>query len=233
MPPIRADAEHPPQTMTWAKAAPMFVIAVLFDALRLMCQQLWFFGPALAALYCTAEGGAALSSWTFGALGTKTAGFACSVGATIIGAYGLPIIEVVGIILAIAVGLIGWMTVGLMLITTNGRIFKENAANSLWFIGSLLISEVPFVGTIPALTGTLFKMYSVQIRTEKAALRAYHQRQETLNVQQRQMQAAQRMQMRAAQARNEQDATQTEMALEAEAIDNASGEIPEERPAVS
>lgn len=233
MPLTRADAEQPPQTMTWAKASPVFVVSVLFDALRLMCQQLWFFGPALAALYCTSEGGAALSSWTFGALGTKTAGFACSVGATVIGAYGLPVIEVMGIILAIAVGLIGWMTIGLMLITSNRRIFKENAGNSLWFIGSLLISEVPFVGTIPALTGTLFKMYSVQIRTEKAALTAYHQRQETLKVQERQMQAAQLMQMRAAQARSEQDSAQAQMALEAEAIDEASDEIPEERPAMS
>ena len=65
-----------------------------------------------------------------------------------------------------ATGFAGWLIVGGWLMATNSRIFKENA---LWFVGSLLFSEVPFIGAIPAITVSVWKMHSNQIKIEKAA----------------------------------------------------------------
>ena len=195
--PNRTDLGPPPETMTWGKASPVFIVAGIFDVLRLMCEQLWFFGPALVALYCADKVG---DIAVVGGLLVK----ACIAGAAVGGAYGLPIIEALGIVLAIAVGFMGWLIVGLMLIMTNRRIFKENSVNIIWFAGSLLISEIPFVGTLPALSGTLFKMYRTQIRKEKAALAEYKKKSEEARIQERQRQAAEVMQMRAMQQDQEQ-----------------------------
>ena len=212
--PNRTDLGPPPETMTWGKASPIFIVAGIFDALRLMCEQLWFFGPALVALYCADKvGGIAL----VGGLLVK----ACIAGAAVGGAYGLPIIEALGIILAIAVGFMGWLIVGLMLVMTNRRIFKENSLNIVWFAGSLLISEIPFVGTLPALSGTLFKMYRTQIHKEKAALAEYKKKSEEARVQERQRQAAEVMQMRAMQQDQEQ-AIEEEAGAETEAANDES-----------
>lgn len=180
----------PPPTMTWGKASPVLIFSVLFDVLRFMCAQLWFFGPAMIALYCV---GKVESVWVVGSLLKN----ACAVGATVAGVFGFPILEVVGLILAMAVGLIGWLTIGLIVLTTNSRIIQRNPMNTLWFVGSLLISEVPFVGALPALTVTMFRMYSVQIKKEQAALKEYQRLVEEELVEQRQARAAELMQARA------------------------------------
>ncbi|MFZ2167766.1 MAG: hypothetical protein WAV50_02755 [Minisyncoccia bacterium] len=179
--------------MTWAKAVPVLVLALVFDALRLFFEMFWFFGPAIAALYCTD----AASSWV-GSLWGLTAA-ACTTVAALAGAYASPATTAFGVVMAIAVGLIGWMTLGLILIMTNARMFKENAGNTLWFVGSLLVSETPLLGAVPALTGSLARLYSVQIKKEKAVFRAYQKEEADRQVKERQEQAA-----RATQARNAQ-----------------------------
>jgi len=176
--------------MTWGKATPLFVIAVIFDALRFMCEQLWLFGPALSALYCTVK--------VSDVVGTTLGGFLCTTAAGTVGFVSAPALEALGIVMAIAVGLFGWLTIGLLLIMTNARIFKENAANTVWFMVSLLISEVPLVGSVPALTGTLWRMYSVQIKKDREAFKKYEGEQAAEQLQERRQQAAQLMQAQAA-----------------------------------
>lgn len=178
--------------MTWAKATPTLILALVFDALRLFFELFWFFGPAIAALYCADTA----SGWV-GSLWGLTAA-ACTTIAAVAGAYASPATTAFGVVMAIAVGLIGWMTLGLLLIMTNARMFKENAGSALWFVGSLLVSEAPLLGAVPALTGSLARLYSVQIKKEKVAFLAYQEEEAAYQQKERQQQAA-----RATQVRNE------------------------------
>ncbi len=177
--PQKRNSAEPPKVMTWGKAAPILAVCVIFDALRLMFEMFWFFGPAMAALYCTVK--------VSGVVGTTLGGFACGVGATVAGTLGAPAIEVFGVVMAIAVGLFGWLVIGLWLMVTNARIFKENAA---WFAGSLLISEIPIVGSIPALTIIVWKMYRTQITLEKAEMQRYEQERAAAERQEREQRIA-------------------------------------------
>jgi hypothetical protein len=151
--------------MTWMGAFPILVIAGIFDLLRLFFEQFWFFGPALAAVYCTSK--------VSGVVGTTIGGLICTAGAGAVGYVGSGAIESFGVVMAMAVGLFGWMTVGLMLIMMNGRIFKENEYHSLWFAFSLLIGEVPIIGSFPALIVIIWKMYGTQIKKDEILMKKY------------------------------------------------------------
>lgn len=192
----------PPPTMTWKKASPVLVISVVFDALRLLFQMFWFFGPALAALYCTSK--------ISGAVGTYGGGALCAAGATAAGFFGAPAIAAFGVVMAMAVGLFGWLAVGGWLMATNSRIFKENA---LWFVGSLLFSEVPFIGAIPVITVSVWKMHSNQIKIEKAVYKKWQKENAAAELQERRQQEVQLMQARATQqqAANDEMYNQEEM----------------------
>lgn len=204
----RMSQKSPPETMTWIKALPVLVVCVVFDALRFIFEQFWFFGPALAALWC---GSKVEGVWLVGKL--LVAG--CVAAASVVGFYASPAIMGFGVIMAMAVGLIGWMTIGLILILFNRRILEENA---LQFASSLLVSEVPFVGSIPAITIIVGKMYRTQIKVEKAALKKYWTDHAAALQEERQQQAAELMYARNMQIAQiqEQEAIDDEMYAEEE-----------------
>lgn len=154
--------------MTWAGAIPVLAIAGLFDAVRMFFEQFWFFGPAAIGAYCTNK-----ASGYVGMLWGLTPA-ACGTGATALGYFGSPVFTTIGFVMAFAVGLLGWLTVGALLMATNSRIFKENG---LWFAASLLISEIPIIGTIPALSVMVWRMYRTQIKKEAAVLKKYKKEQ--------------------------------------------------------
>lgn len=160
----RKPANNPPPVMTWKKARPVLLLGVLFDALRLMFEGFVVFGPAIGAAFCSyiVSSNNAIAD----AIG-KTS---CAVAATAVGVAAAPAIAAFGVIMAMAVGFLGWLIIGGILFKTNRRIFRENA---VWFIGSLMLSEIPLVGAIPAITLILWKMYRTQIRKEHADLRKY------------------------------------------------------------
>ena len=210
MPSRRNSNQSPPKTMTWAKAMPVLVVCLIFDALRFMFEQFWLFVPIFIGVGTSALiGGGAIGH----VAGTVVGGAA--------GIFGAGVIEVLGIVMAMAVGFLGWMTVGLVLMITDARIFKENASNALWMLFSLGVSEVPLVGTVPVLTGTTWKMYHTQIKKETAALKQYEKEQDTLRQQEQEMQAQQviqAVQMRMAeedQAANDEDDDDEEIPAEA------------------
>jgi hypothetical protein len=210
--------------MTWSKAMPVLIVCVIFDALRIFFEQFWFFGPALAMMACTGIGGAILEYVPFG-LGMKAAAAACGA-ALVVAEYlgiGVPI-AAFGVLMAMAVGLMGWLTVGLMLILSNARIFEENAGHALWFAASLLVSEIPIVGTIPAFTVVVWRMYRVQIKKETAALRKYESEQAAALQEEQQQRAAEFMQF---QASRQAQITEQEEMLEQEQEEQLMGEIPE------
>jgi uncharacterized membrane protein len=189
--------DTPLEAMTWGRALPVLALCLLFDALRFMCEQLWFFGPAIASIYCTAK--------VSGSVGTSLAGLLCGTGGIAAGYFGAPLIVPLGVVLAMAVGLFGWLVIGAWLTFANKRIFKEN---SLWFAGSLLLSETPLIGALPALTGIVGKMYRTQIQKEAAELAAYKKRREEATLAERRMKTAQFIQNQQAVAADDAPYTQ-------------------------
>src|SRR3989344_216103 len=100
--------------------------------------------------------------------------------------------------------------------------------NALWFGASLLVSEVPFVGSIPALTIVMWRMHHVQIKIEKEALKKWKKENADAQLQERRQQIAEQAQMIQYQAGQVAQAQQ-EAANDAMAIEAANDErIPEE-----
>lgn len=202
--------------MTWMGASPVLIVCFIFDALRFLFEQFWLLGPALAGIYCATQ---TSDIAVIGELLTK----GCLVGASALGYFGGPALVVFGTVMAMAVGLFGWLTVGLMLLMTNARIFKQHPSHSLWLVISLLISEIPLIGSIPALTITVGKMYHTQIKTDKEALKKHRDANAAAQLQERQQQAAELMQARVAQ-QAEMEATNAAMDVE----EMGDEEIPDE-----
>lgn len=184
--------------MTWSRAIPVLVVAFIFDALRFLFDMFWFFGPAIAALYCTSAANSALGTSVAGVAG-KVVAVGCSAVAGVAGYFAAPALIMFGVIMAMAIGLMGWMTIGFIILMTNPRILKGTGGNAVWFIVSLLISELPLIDAVPALTGTLFRMYSVQIKNEAHAQQAYEKAHAEEQLQERNQHRAQLTQARDAQ----------------------------------
>lgn len=165
MPPRKINP--PPEVMSWGKLSAVLVVSVsvIFDALRIASGALWLFGPAVAAVYCQQK----LS----GSLGETISAAVCATGATTLGTVASPAFMLFGTVLAMIVGIFGWLIVMAIIIFTNERLVKENLSHVFWLAGSLLVSEIPLLGSIPALTATVIKLYSAQIKRDKELLRAY------------------------------------------------------------
>ncbi len=195
--------------MTWPKASPVLTVAVVFDLLRIFFEFFWFFGPVVAAVACTATATSAAGTSMAGIAG-KAVAAGCTTIAGGLGFFGVGAIETFGVIMAMATGFLGWLVIGLMLMLMNARIFKEEAGHALWFVASLAIAEVPLIGAIPSFTLSTWRMYHIQIKSEKAKMKKYQQEQGALQQKQRQqaMMEAQLMQYQASQiAQTEQEAS--------------------------
>ena len=196
--------------MTWAEARPVLSICLISDALGSFFAMFWLIGPALAAAYCTVEGGIALETWALGLLGTKTATAVCSYGAVKAGAIFSAPLTTFGTVMDMAIGLFGWLTAGLILIIKNARIFKENAGHTFWFVVSLLISEIPIIGTVPSLSVTMWRLYHTQIKKDKEVLKQYESEHAATLQKERQERAAELMHIRTAQLEQAEAEQETE-----------------------
>lgn len=203
--------------MTWGKASPVLVISVVFDAVRFMFTWFIFFGPALTSLYCTIKGSSTAVGSFFGTAAVETA---CGVGVIAAGVVGAGAIETFGIVMAMVTGFAGWFAILIIFLIFNARIFKGNA---LWFGGSLLLSEIPFINSLPALTVTVWKMYHTQIRIEKAERGKWEKENAAAQAQERQWQELQLQHYQAAQMAEAEAAND---AVYAQAANDE--EIPEE-----
>lgn len=171
--PQKNNSPEPPPVMTWTRASWFLAAAIISDLLRIMFEQFWFFGPALATAYCTVKVGSVV--------GSTIGGWLCGPAALAAGIFGFAAIEVFGIVMAMAVGLAGWLVVFGLLMFFNRRIFLENSGNMLFFGASLLVSEVPLIGTIPAISLILWRMFHLQIKKDREAL-AQYQKQEAVRI---------------------------------------------------
>jgi len=193
--PQNRNNNEPPDAMTWMKALPILAIAGIFDALRGFFEMFWFFGPALGAVICTAAGNNILGT-TMATVGGKAVASGCAAAAGAAGYFGSAAFVALGSVMAIAVGLAGWLAVGLILILFNGRIFKANEYHTLWFVFSLLLSEVPVIGSFPALIVIVWRMYRTQIKKDEEVMKKYQKETEMALFQERNQKIAEFMQAR-------------------------------------
>lgn len=170
--PQKRNNQGPPEVMTWVRASPVLIFCVIFDSLRFFFNMFWFFGPALAALYCTVK-----VSDAVGSLGGIVAG-ACTAGAATASGLAFGAIEMFGVIMAMAVGLIGWLTVFLIQIINNAGIFKENFAMIIRILLGLLLSEIPIINALPSLTILNTTMFHIQIKKGKEELQKWKEENE-------------------------------------------------------
>jgi hypothetical protein len=228
MPQNRNRLPPAPHVMTWSKASPVLIVAVLFDILRAFFQMFWFFGPALAAFYCANTAG----GWIGSLWGLTTA--VCAGAAAIAGSLLVEATAPIGVIMADAVGLIAFLALGLWVIISNARLFKTAMAAPAYFVGAFAFGEIPFIGALPVFTLVLWRLYRTQIRVEREAYRKWKETYAAAQLKERQEQAARLMQMHAAQETEMQEAANDEAYAEQEAIaqtdaanDDRYGEIPE------
>ena len=186
--PQRKNNSEPPPAMTWGRALPVVIAAGLFDLIGIFFEFFWFFGPALAAAYCSAT--VSDVAIVGGLLATGCAATA-TVGGAAVSAFTTPF----GVIMAMAVAFIGFLAVGLWVVKTNARIFKANAAGTMWFVGGFGVSLTPLIGVIPAFSLTLWKLYRTQIRVEKAAYAKWKKEQAATQLQERRRQEAAQAQL--------------------------------------
>ena len=221
MPQNRNNTE-PPEVMTRPKSMPVIVVAVLFDAIRAFFTLFWFFGPALAGVYCTSK----VSDW-IGALGGVTAA-GCSAAAIAGGAAVSEFTTPLGVVMADAVGLAGFLILGLWIVMTNARILKAVASAPLQFAGAFAVGEIPFLGAFPVFAVILWRLYGAQIRSEKAAFAKWEKENASAQLQQRNQVAAQVMQIQAAQQAQFMEQEAANEAVYAEAANDEQYEIPED-----
>lgn len=210
--PLSRNSDTPPPTMTWPMATPVIAVAGILDLIRMFFEMFWFFGPELATAYCSKEVGGTLTTWTAGLLGSKTAALACGPGAAVIGFFGAGPIEIFGTVMAMAVGFLGGLILLFWLLARNRRIFKSTERAALKLAGGFLVSELPLIGTFPAFSVVLWRLYKKQIAVEKVALAAWNRKNAqaaAARVQARQQQAAELMQANAIQTEQmqQQEAT--------------------------
>ncbi len=197
--PRRTNSSPPPEVMTWIRAAPVLVLCVIFDALRAFFSMFWFFGPALAALYCTVK-----VSDAIGSLGGIVAG-ACAAGAATAGGLAFGAIEMFGVVMAMAVGLIGWLTIFLIQLINNAGIFKENFAMIIRILLGLLLSEIPIINALPSLTILNATMFHIQIKKGKEELKKWKEENADVLAQERQRQQNAQLQRMKAQMANDEE----------------------------
>lgn len=210
---------EPVAKMTGGKVTLLVSFALLFDALKFMCTQLWFFGPALIAL----AGSVAVGGGWFGAaVGTIIgAGAAATVGAAI---------EAVGIILALVVGLVGWIILFTLMIAMGIQPFGEKHFITTLF--GFLVSEIPFIDAVPSFTISMWRIVQGERKADREARKKWETENAAL-IKRRQREAllAQK-QLAALQAGEEQAAQEEADAAQAEADAAAAMDDNEEEDAV-
>ncbi len=160
--------------MTWTKAVPVLAVSIVFDAVRLVFANFWFFGPALA--------GTGAAAWVSSMLGGGVVGGVVGVGAGAVTTYyaaaASGAFQMIGTVIAMAIGFMGWLTIGLWLVVGNPEIFKVSASNKLWMLLGLGVAETPILSSfVPALTGSVVRAYRVQIKHDKAVLKRWQAKQ--------------------------------------------------------
>lgn len=154
-----------PPVMTWSRATPVLGVCALFDFMRLFFTFFWLTGPALA--------GTAAGAWLSGYIGDFLGSLAGGATALVAGITIDYVFMAFGVVMAMLVALAGWGAVLLWLMVGNRRIFAASGGQFLIVVAGWGVSELPFIGSMPAMTFAIWRMYKAQIKRERAAHAAW------------------------------------------------------------
>ena len=155
-----------PSAMTWRRATPVFILAIIFDVLRGFFAFFWLFGPALAFMYC---------DWKVGQyLWSGAASLVCSAGAGILGISAFAILAPFGAVMAMAVGFIGFLALFGTVFLSNRRIFHDEPISIIEILGGFALSEVPLLDAIPVFTFLIWRLYGKQIKKDAKKLQEWN-----------------------------------------------------------
>jgi hypothetical protein len=195
--------------MTNTKAAILLGLAVIFDVLKFMCTQLWFFGPALIGTAVAAATGSKAVGALAGALG---------IGAQVFPAIGIGI-AVLGLILAITVGFLGWLILIITMAAFGIRFFDgHNRAFLRIFVG-FLVSELPLIDALPSFTFSIWSIVRGEYKADKIARKEAAAKQAVVLRQEQRIDSMKQKQilaLQAAQAAQEEADAEKQRALQEE-----------------
>jgi hypothetical protein len=146
--------------MTGSKTAILIGLSLLFDAIKFMCTQLWFFGPFFIGLVGSAVTG---GGWFGVAVGTIiTTALALTAGAAL---------EMMGLVLAMAIGIFGWLVVLSAMFSFRMKPFHNRSF--LKTMLGMLVTEIPFVDALPSFTISVWMIIREEKKADRAALAEY------------------------------------------------------------
>ena len=200
---------EPEASMSKIKHIFLLALAVVFDALKLMCVFLVFFAPALIGAVVVAKYGS-IAGWIAGS-------------ATVV-SYLFPTIPaaiaMLGVILGFAVALMGWgFFITFLLMTSPIAYVEASRKRFLTLAASAIVSLVPFVGAfIPTFTFYIWRITGSMRAHDKEKHAKWKKDRDVWLAEQRSTQASRAQQMRAAnstrqalQAANDNDVIPEEM----------------------
>lgn len=196
--------------MTLAKALPVLALAGILDLFRMFFEMFWFFGPAIASVYCSIK----VENWIGSAWGLTKA--ICAAGAAAAGTAVSEVTIPLGVIMADAVGIIAFLLLGFLIVMTNSRLLKLVSSAPLQFAAAFALSEIPIIGTLPAFLFVLWRLYTAQIKIEGAALKQWEKDHAEEQRQERERQIAQFTQDQNAQMAQIQESQEIEAANDAQ-----------------
>ncbi len=205
---VPSDPGPRPPVMTWGKASPVLSIALVFYVLRFIFEQFWLFGPMLVGL---------IADWGLGGGAVGHAGGTVAAGAAgVVEFFTGPTVEMFGAFMAMMVAFLGWGTVALTILFTNPRFYKENTKRFMFMVGAFIVSELPIIGTVPSLLGTIFGLYRQQIKRDKQRLHAWEAARKAYQEQLRSEQRAQAEQLAGARSGTDDEPEESPEAAENE-----------------
>ena len=194
-------SSKPPEVSNRWSSAPVFAAFVILDLLRAFFQLFWFLGPAVAAIICTAGVNSVVDT-SIADAGGKIVAAGCAAAGVVGGAAASGFTTPLGIIVADAIGLFSFLSLKLWM-NVSPRMHRVHKNTVLWQMGSLLLSELPFLGAFPVYSLFVWISIGKAIQIEKKELKKW----EAATAVARQKQRAQLMQAQAiGQARTEQEA---------------------------
>ena len=173
-----------PKVMSWWNPAAILalMVALGFDAIRAFFEWLGFALPALGGVIT-----GAIANYFLGSVAGYIAGGVTAVAG---GVFVGPELEGFGLIMAEVIGLAGFFAILGLLFFTNARIFKANETALFWLLITFVVTEVPFLDTVPMLGVFVWHMYRTQISKEREARAGWQARNEALDAQELQLKLA-------------------------------------------
>ncbi len=166
MPREEALPPEPKPKMPARKAVFAILLAVLFDALKFVCNFLIFFAPLiagfLAGVYASSSG---LPSWASGAIGVIAGGST----AVLEAAGGAAVVGVVGAIMSVIIGFMGWLFFIVWFLITNVPMLTS-PRRFLKIVWGFVTSSVPILNALPSFTIFIGRII-LDVRKEDRAAR--------------------------------------------------------------